>query len=181
MLHMNHIMFWFLYSWEVLTQLLRTYCMSFYGCALWNLSNRSIKALDVCINKVLRHIWSLPYNCHTDILHLVAGSDSIFNVCHNHFCKILCSANISCNHLVHCFSRLLMCLVVIFNFKYGSDFARNYSCGNISVVNLIREIRDIVFLCMVLIRTCLIWLCVLFHVKSNRNLCILIFVLNFLT
>ena len=28
------------------------------------------------------------------------------------------------------------------NFKYGSDFARNYSCGNISVVNLIREIRD---------------------------------------
>ena len=29
-----------------------------------------------------------------------------------------------------------------YNFKYGSDFARNYSCVNISVVNLIREIRD---------------------------------------
>ena len=29
-----------------------------------------------------------------------------------------------------------------YNFKYGSDFAHNYSCGNISVVNLIREIRD---------------------------------------
>ena len=51
---------------EVLTQLLHTYCMSFYGCAPWNLSNRSIKTLDVCINKVLQHIWSLPYNCHTD-------------------------------------------------------------------------------------------------------------------
>ena len=38
---------------EVLTQLLNSYCMSFYGCALWNLSNRSIKALDVCINKVV--------------------------------------------------------------------------------------------------------------------------------
>ena len=25
---------------------------------------------------------------------------------------------------------------------HGSDFVRNYSCGNISVVNLIREIRD---------------------------------------
>ena len=36
---------------EVLTQLLRTYCMSFYGCELWNLSNRSIKALDVCTIK----------------------------------------------------------------------------------------------------------------------------------
>ena len=51
---------------EVLTQLLDTYCMPFYGCAMWNLSNRSIKALDVCINKVLQCIWSLPYNCHTD-------------------------------------------------------------------------------------------------------------------
>ena len=77
---------------EVLTQ------MSFYGCALWNLSNRSIKALDVCINKVLRCIWSLPYNCHTDVLHLVAGSDRI--LCHNGFFELLCSANISCNHLV---------------------------------------------------------------------------------
>ena len=85
---------------EVLTQLLHTYCMSFYGCALWNLCNRSIKALDICINKVLLRIWSLPYNCHTDILHLVAGSDSIFNVCYNCSCKLLCSANISCNHLV---------------------------------------------------------------------------------
>ena len=27
-------------------------------------------------------------------------------------------------------------------FKYGSGFVRNYSCGNFSVVNLIREIRD---------------------------------------
>ena len=71
---------------EVLTQLLHSYCMSFYGCALWNLNNRSIKALDVCINKVLRRIWSLPHNCHTDTLHLVAGSDSIFNICYNRYC-----------------------------------------------------------------------------------------------
>ena len=38
------------------------------------------------------------------------------------------------------------CLVIIifigYNFKYGSEFVRNYSCGNISVVNLIREISD---------------------------------------
>ena len=118
--------------------------MSFYGCALWNLSIRSIKALDVCINKVLRRIWSLPYNCHTDILHLVAGSDSIFNACYNHFCKLLCSANISCNHLVRSVFQgsSLSCRNFIgYNCKYGSDFARNYSCVNISVVNLIREIR----------------------------------------
>ena len=119
--------------------------MSFYGCALWNLSNRSIKALHVSINKVLRRIWSLPYNCHTDILHLVAGSDSIFNVCYNRFCKLLFSADISCNHLVRSVFQgsSLPCRNFIgYNFKYGSDFAGNYSFGNILVVNLIRVIRD---------------------------------------
>ena len=29
-----------------------------------------------------------------------------------------------------------------YNFKYGSGFVCNYSCANVSVVNLTREIRD---------------------------------------
>ena len=29
-----------------------------------------------------------------------------------------------------------------YDFKYGSDFVRNCSCANFSVVNLIKEIRD---------------------------------------
>ena len=62
--------------------------------------HKSIKALDACMNKVLRRICSLPHNCHTDILHLIADSDSIFNVCYINFCKLLCSANVSCNYLV---------------------------------------------------------------------------------
>ena len=105
---------------------------------------RSIKALDICINKVLRRIWSLPYKCHTDILYLVAGSDRIFNVCYNRFCKLLCSANILCNHLVRSVFQgsSLSCNFIGYNFKYGSDFAHNYRCENISVVNLIRKIRD---------------------------------------
>ena len=112
---------------------------------------RSIKALDVCINKVLRRIWSLPYNCYIDTLHLVAGSDRIFNVCYNCFCKLLCSANVSCNHLVRSVFQdsSLSCRNFIgYDFKYGSDFARSYSCGNISVVNLSGKLETIVFLRM---------------------------------
>ena len=119
--------------------------MSFCGYALWNLNNRSIKALDVCITKLLRRIWSLPYNCHTEILHLVAGSDSIYNIWYNGFCKLLCSAKISCNYLVRAVFQgsSLSCRNLIgYNFKYGSDFVRNYSCANFSVLNIIREIRD---------------------------------------
>ena len=88
---------------------------------------------------------SLPYNCHTDTLHLEAGSDSIFNICNNRFCKLLCSAKISCNYLVQSVFQgsSLSCRNLIgYNFKYGSDFVRNYSCANLSAVNLIREIRD---------------------------------------
>ena len=64
------------------------------------------------------------------------------NGCYNRFCKLLCSANISCNHLVHSVFQgsSLSCRNFIgYNFKYGSDFACNYNCGNNSVV---REIRD---------------------------------------
>ena len=86
----------------------------------------------------------LPYNCHTDTLHLVAGSVSIFNICYNRFCKLLSSAKISCSHLVQSVFQgsSLSCNFIGYNLKYGSDFVRNYSCGNYSVVNLIREIGD---------------------------------------
>ena len=57
----------------VLSYLLRCFCMSYYGCVLWNLSNRSIKCLDVCMNNILRQVWSLPFNCHTSILHAISG------------------------------------------------------------------------------------------------------------
>ena len=36
----------------------------------------------------------------------------------------------------------LSCNFIGYNIKYGSDFAHNYSCVNISVGNLIRKIRD---------------------------------------
>ena len=49
------------------------------------------------------------------------------------------------------------CNFIGYNLKYGSDFVHNYSCANVSVVNLIGEIIEtIVFLFMDFISTCLI-------------------------
>ena len=45
----------------VLSYLLCCFCMSYYGYVLWNLSNPSIKCLDVCMNNILRRVWSLPF------------------------------------------------------------------------------------------------------------------------
>ena len=130
---------------EVLSYLLRCYCMSFYGCAIWDLSSPSIKSLDVCMNKVLRRIWSLPYNSHTGILHVVSKCCSVYNVCYNRFCKLFHRAKSSNNKLVHSVFSVLSssCRNYIgYNNKYGFSFVRNYTCSDYAIARLIREIRD---------------------------------------
>ena len=61
------------------TELFRTFCLSLYGCALWLSSATQIHSLEVTFNNIIRKIWSLPRNCHTSILHLVAGLHSLRN------------------------------------------------------------------------------------------------------
>ena len=73
--------------------------MFLYGCALWSLNCNEIKHLDVCFNKCLRRIWSLPANSHTGIVHCVSGCVSVYNVCFQRFCKLYQSACSSNNFL----------------------------------------------------------------------------------
>ena len=47
------------------TRLFQSYCLSFYGGALWRLSSRQIKGLEVSYNKILHQIWSLSCMCIT--------------------------------------------------------------------------------------------------------------------
>ena len=37
--------------------LVKTYCLSLYGCSLWTLNSPSLKVM----NKLLRKVWNLPY------------------------------------------------------------------------------------------------------------------------
>ena len=60
--------------------LFKFYCLSLYGCSLWNLSCHSLCSIEVSFNNILRCIWNLPRNCHTGILHLTALLPSIFIV-----------------------------------------------------------------------------------------------------
>ena len=115
---------------EVLSYLLRCYCMSFYGCAVWDLTSPSIKSLDVCMNKVLRRIWSLPYNSHSGILHVVSNCCSVYSVCYNRFCKLFHRAKSSNNKLVHSVFSVLSssCRNYIgYIDKYGFSFVRKYT------------------------------------------------------
>ena len=49
----------------ILTNLFQSYCLSFHGSALWNISSRSLQSLEVSFNKVLHRIWKLPHASHT--------------------------------------------------------------------------------------------------------------------
>ena len=49
--------------------LVKSFCLSLYGCTLWKLSSSSLKFIEISL---LRKVWNLPYNSHTSIVHCVA-------------------------------------------------------------------------------------------------------------
>jgi len=61
------------------TRLLKSYCCSFCGCELWNLSILDVQTLCVAWRQALRRIWKLPYNCYTAILERLSGTITIFD------------------------------------------------------------------------------------------------------
>jgi hypothetical protein len=52
---------------------MKSYCSSFYGSVLWDLSHVSLE--DVCViwRKGLRRVWDLPHNAHSDLLSPLCG------------------------------------------------------------------------------------------------------------
>ena len=53
--------------------LIKSYCLSLYGCTLWSLSSSSTKIIEVALNKIiLRKVWNLPHHSHIAIVHCVA-------------------------------------------------------------------------------------------------------------
>ena len=128
---------------RVLVHLLRSYCMSFYGCAIWSLNTRSIRSIDVSMNKILRRIWSLPFNCHTDLLHVISNCTSVFNVCYSRCCKLISQARACGNYLVRSVFSTVSCRNFIgYNLKFGHSFVRSYNSVSMSLANLIMEIKD---------------------------------------
>ncbi len=59
-----------------------------FGCVLWRLDCKMIRALETSFNK----IWRLPRQCHTRILHCVAGVQSLFNTIPDLFSKFISHA-----------------------------------------------------------------------------------------
>ena len=59
-------------------KLFHSYCTSYYGCELWQLSNPNI-SFCVAWRKGLRRIWKLPSNSHCILLPIISHCLPIFD------------------------------------------------------------------------------------------------------
>ena len=58
---------------EIIYNLFKTYCMSVYGCQLWDFSHKSTNKLYVTWRKAIRRILSLPYSTHCELLSYICN------------------------------------------------------------------------------------------------------------
>ncbi len=128
----------------VKTRLLQCYCLSLFGCALWNLSCPALSTIEVSFNNILRRIWQLPRNSHTGILHLTARLPSIVNVVLSRSSALLFKARSSPSSIVRLVfqaSSTLSYTSVGYNAFFGSQHAKTYFPQDGLCASVIRHVR----------------------------------------
>ena len=129
----------------ILTRLFSSFCLSLYGAALWNLSNPSLRSLEVAFNNILRKVWHLPFNCHTRILHLTARLHSLFNLILHRSQSLLVSATTTCPSVlvrtIFSHSASLCYTSTGFNSLYGHTCVKEYFYEDAICTNIIRDLR----------------------------------------
>ena len=125
----------------VMTFLFRSYCLSLYGSALWNLSSKSLKALEISYNKILRRIWKLPYsqfsyqNCSS-----YCSTSKFIRI----FTLFSTSQKCSSNLVRYVFNKSASCSFTFlgYNLKHGHQFCKSYSGRDQFCADVIRDIRS---------------------------------------
>ena len=126
------------------TKLFQSFCLSLYGCALWRTSSPQLKLLETTFNNIIRRIWILPRRCHTSILHLVSGSQSLFNVVIEHSQRVVSQAlKTSSVLLAEIFteSQTIAYTSFGYNLMYGSRHWKSYTEADCMCANFIRDSR----------------------------------------
>jgi len=65
---------------NIKTKLLKSYCLSLYGCELWDLCHVDIEMICKSWWLGLRHTWGLPNDCQTMILQLLSGTLPLYDL-----------------------------------------------------------------------------------------------------
>ena len=91
---------------SIISQLFDSYCTSFYGSQMWNLTCSSINIIYTAWNKAIRRIWRLPIRCHTNLLPFINNSHHIKDGLLIRFAKLYHAMETSNNKLASFFARL---------------------------------------------------------------------------
>jgi len=99
-----------------------TYCISYYGCELWSLSNSNVKLFYVAWRKSLRRVWGLPFQTLSVLLPLLSQClpvlDKIcqrsLNFVRSCFRHAFASVQFIASHRLHARSRSLNRRTVLF-------------------------------------------------------------------
>ena len=106
------------------------YCLSPYGCHLWSFSSKSLNALQIALNKILRKVWNLPSRSHSSIVHCTAIIPAIHNTVFRRFNQFISSSVLShvpiVSSIIHQ-SSLLAHNILGYNNFYGSIHLKHYS------------------------------------------------------
>ena len=128
---------------STLTFLLRSFCFSLYGCALWRLECKAIPGIEVAFNKVLRWIWNFPFNSHTRIVHCTARLFSIFNLISARSSSLLFLAFTCLSFPIAFIFRTCSDLAYTttgFNRLFGNKFKKNYYPEDCYCADIIKNI-----------------------------------------
>lgn len=85
---------------DTLYTLFKTFCMTLYGCPLWDCSSKEVDYFYTTWRKCVRRVWRLPSRTHNELLHLICGDKRAEGQVHLRLAKFLKSLAESDNSVV---------------------------------------------------------------------------------
>ena len=109
---------------DVKYNLFKSYCMSLYGCPLWDLDSKDIGLFYVAWRKCIRRIFRLHPMTHSKLLHLICQNEPIHDQLCNRFRNFYTSCVKSDNAIIR------YCI------KLAETGSRSAVCNNINVCRM---------------------------------------------
>ena len=81
-------------------RLLKTFCMSMYGCVLWDLQSKSVNMFHTAWWKCIRRLYELPSRTHNDLLPTICQDIPVEGQIHVRFLKLIHDSLLSRNPCV---------------------------------------------------------------------------------
>jgi len=116
-------------------KLFKMYCMSLYGCQLWDFQNKNVEQFHIAWRKSVRRILGVPPSTHCKLLHCIAEDKDLLYQLYTRFIRFI-QSTYKCNNSIS-----NMCLQLAF---CGS---RSHVSNNISIVcsffNIARDVYSL--------------------------------------